>query len=1035
MDELRSVTFVCVKMACSNKSTKSHASELQSIVENYGGMVVEVEIRQNYFIMIAAFGLPSMAHEDDTMRAVVTSLSIASFAKSLNVAFAVGIAGGVTFCGSVELKVTYEITVSVAQRMAVALMKRAWLNENSILCDEASRRAASRGVLFTSLGRITLKQVDSSMHVYQPHLVRDQNHGKDLREAFIVTNWHGQSESSPVKVLSITSEGTLRLYDNDMCVSMDLRLRDLDGLERQVFTKQEKEDIAISFMNTRIEAVGEYRCTLMSKEESQRFVSALLENSFNARDGTSLKKLQDGKYARQINKGLAEKGHEISSRPKMVASSPESVVSAQVEDCMRTRRLHLRSLSIEEIPKAKDLEKLGNIVHEIAQSPSPVLASSLYLTIPSKRPQSIEELKKWSTFHQREAAEHGQEEFARFSISDQNLLIQSLLSTMKELQCDELCYTASFKSGLHEVLPFSLKPSQTVLDLRKKIVSIGLENGMFSKGVRTSSFSMKLCLKGDRSASSSVWEHLLHMRKSPTLVPFSMDSLPLIHLAPLLFGIQRVAGISFAIDIVPIHLCHSRLHDVGSDIVDPLIDCVVSAKLSGFQGEKCLPFLISGEYGSGKTRSLRILGSRMGPYTTAVEAGINYGPVAISTGGRLVLQMLDAVLESSQKPTTVKNREGLIVACLKIERGFATRAKDLLSRPETSPRWLQRAVSSRNSNPQMNQWPLLSLLSLVNRAFGTQFPPTAESEMLRLRTLDKDPNNTQMKANAEAFKIEILLSISNVLCRFLPFCLIVDDANYLSRESLAFLHVICTSFQNIMVLLSSRMEEEEAKFAESDFGQFISQCIPKDRRFTLPPLGTKRINALVQECAGVSDVDQSIVQHIEEVSFGNPLTILELVHEILTHEEVVLSNGKCLLKDGASLVSSCVPPTVRRTLTCKLDAVLRRSRTAFVIMRIGAILLRICSSPSFNVTAVVEAFPYSKADLLDNIKLLEDMHLLRKVHVKEGNEGNGNGDSNVKSAVEDASDAIYSFTHSLMPTTILETMMPTEIARLEKKLP
>ncbi|KNC53377.1 AAA ATPase [Thecamonas trahens ATCC 50062] len=84
---------------------------IQTAFYRYGGVINKILLDDKGFIILAGFGLPPFAHEDDPERAVLAALESQEQLALIQVVSAIGITTGTAFCGIVGSKERREYTV------------------------------------------------------------------------------------------------------------------------------------------------------------------------------------------------------------------------------------------------------------------------------------------------------------------------------------------------------------------------------------------------------------------------------------------------------------------------------------------------------------------------------------------------------------------------------------------------------------------------------------------------------------------------------------------------------------------------------------------------------------------------------------------------------------------------------------------------------------------------------------------------------------------------------------------------------------
>ena len=144
--------------------------EVQEALYEYEGSVNKLGVDDKGTTLVAAFGLPPVAHEDDPVRAVRAALGIQTQLRHYRVPYAIGIATGRAFCGSVgsDLRREYTMIGRVVNRGA-RLMQTAL---DDVVCDRATHQAANAKLTFERLPPRQVKGVAEPVAVFRPSGLR-----------------------------------------------------------------------------------------------------------------------------------------------------------------------------------------------------------------------------------------------------------------------------------------------------------------------------------------------------------------------------------------------------------------------------------------------------------------------------------------------------------------------------------------------------------------------------------------------------------------------------------------------------------------------------------------------------------------------------------------------------------------------------------------------------------------------------------------------------------------------------------------------
>ncbi len=172
--ELRYVTVLFIHLGGLTAETPLPAAQaviraIQTCLYRYEGSINRLGTDSKGPTLLAAFGLPPFAHEDDTLRGVLAAQDIVQTLTDLGFACAIGVTSGQALCSSVGGQERREYTMmgTVVNR-AARLMQAAHQQNVPILCDGETVAACREHISFSALPPLHLRGIPDPVNVFQP---------------------------------------------------------------------------------------------------------------------------------------------------------------------------------------------------------------------------------------------------------------------------------------------------------------------------------------------------------------------------------------------------------------------------------------------------------------------------------------------------------------------------------------------------------------------------------------------------------------------------------------------------------------------------------------------------------------------------------------------------------------------------------------------------------------------------------------------------------------------------------------------------
>ncbi len=169
--ELRRVSVIFLNMPELNYTTSLDQAQqmmraMQTTLYRFEGSINELSVDDQGVTLLAALGLPPLAHEDDAVRAVQAALSMQSIVTAMGLRSSIGITTGQIFCGLVgnDRRREYAIIGDIVN-LSARLMQSA---PGDIRCDAATMLAAQARLKFETLPPIAVKGKTDPVAIYRP---------------------------------------------------------------------------------------------------------------------------------------------------------------------------------------------------------------------------------------------------------------------------------------------------------------------------------------------------------------------------------------------------------------------------------------------------------------------------------------------------------------------------------------------------------------------------------------------------------------------------------------------------------------------------------------------------------------------------------------------------------------------------------------------------------------------------------------------------------------------------------------------------
>ena len=169
--ELRRVVAVFIALSNLDQASPDSLQQLESIaatvgpvVHRHDGFVHQLRVDESGANLFVLFGIPPVAHPDDSVRAVRCAIDLRDALRGMGHRSSFGVATGRVFCGLIGNDIfrawtTYGEAINLAARLK---------SPDTIQCDQATYRAAHESVAFDPVGLRGLRGLRPTVPVWTP---------------------------------------------------------------------------------------------------------------------------------------------------------------------------------------------------------------------------------------------------------------------------------------------------------------------------------------------------------------------------------------------------------------------------------------------------------------------------------------------------------------------------------------------------------------------------------------------------------------------------------------------------------------------------------------------------------------------------------------------------------------------------------------------------------------------------------------------------------------------------------------------------
>lgn len=144
-------------------------SIVQACVYRYEGSLNKFMFDDKGSTLLAAFGLPPLAHSNDSLRAILSAIDIYEALSTIGLSASIGVTTGSAFCGVVGAQTRKEYSVlGDVVNLSARLMQHAEKTQAGVLCDNETQYLSQLKVMFKELDPIFVKGKKNKIRLFQP---------------------------------------------------------------------------------------------------------------------------------------------------------------------------------------------------------------------------------------------------------------------------------------------------------------------------------------------------------------------------------------------------------------------------------------------------------------------------------------------------------------------------------------------------------------------------------------------------------------------------------------------------------------------------------------------------------------------------------------------------------------------------------------------------------------------------------------------------------------------------------------------------